>query len=101
MIENREINKLPEIIKSEDFNLKITSYADYRISPFHIVTVDERFNDLRLRYKEKSSEMWNKRWKECLLIEKQIQENVFVDLQSLNDDSIQEFITELREYNLH
>lgn len=51
LIQGMSLDNIFNVIQSDDYNLKICTYADLRVAPCGIVTVSERFTDLRSRYK--------------------------------------------------
>jgi hypothetical protein len=98
-------SKLPVLIKSRDFNLKLMTYADLRCSPFSVVTIDERFDDIIKRYKGtkhplsdvKSMEL---RRKEALLLEKQLQEEVEISLPNVVEKDIHKYERYVKEIDI-
>lgn len=44
------LENIRRVIDSDDFALKICAYSDQRVAPWGVVTLDERFLDLRRRY---------------------------------------------------
>ena len=94
IISNRGSSHMPFVLNSDDWNLKISSYADFRVDPFGIVSVDKRFDDIEARYQKSSHVLSNiKKTKEkrrlCLLLEKQIQPLMRIDLKSINNTTIE------------
>lgn len=51
LITEMGFENLPKIVDSNDVELKICFYSDLRVAPHGIVTIPERFADLRKRYK--------------------------------------------------
>ena len=59
IISNRGSSHMPFVLNSDDWNLKISSYADFRVDPFGIVSVDKRFDDIEARYQKSSHVLSN------------------------------------------
>lgn len=91
-----ELNKVridKERLVSDDWEAKICSYADLRVSPFGVVSLVERFEDLKKRYaklnRDETGRNFFERFKAAgLEMEKQIFENVSISPQEINDRSI-------------
>jgi len=89
--------------ESSDFNLKICFYSDLRCGPFGILSVDERFDDLLLRYRGRNHPIADlqrtQNNRKCTLeIEKQLQEFVSFDLKRISDQSIENYIEGLKYF---
>jgi len=74
------------ISKSDNFNLKVLLYADMRVLPLGIGTLEDRLHDLEKRYSTRSYLQLH--INACREIEKQLQEKVNVSLASINSDSV-------------
>ncbi len=105
ILENTGSSKIDLTIQSDDWYKKVCSYADFRIAPYGIVSVEERFDDVIKRYEgrdhvladvEKTIEKKNY----CLGLEKQIQEKSLTSLSLIDDSKIKHLIEELKEYNI-
>lgn len=75
--------------KSDDWELKILYYSDLRVGPFGIVSLRERFAEAIPRYgfREELSNL-DELVKACYRIEKQIQENLDINVSKITDESI-------------
>lgn len=106
-----------ETAESEDFNKKICAYADMRVSPNGIVSLEDRFLDTRSRYgnTEASSSMANhgsdypvdpsvdlRELFETSLrqIETQLFEKCTIRPEDITDILVEERIKQLKEYNI-
>ena len=103
--------------ESNDFNRKICAYADMRVTPYGVTSLQERLDNLKERYHgenktanldlgyEKDSlethiearELFETSLKE---IEKQIFENCVFKPEDINDDSVKQIIDNLKSYVL-
>ena len=105
ILENTGSSKIHLTIKSDDWYKKVCSYADFRVAPYGVVSVEERFDDVIKRYQgrehvladiEKTIEKKNN----CLILEEQIQQRSVSPLSIINDEKIEGLIEELKEYNI-
>ncbi len=105
ILENTGSSKIHTTIESDDWYRKICSYADFRVAPYGIVTVNERFDDVLKRYEgrehvladiQKTEEKRNN----CLILEKQIQEKSPYPLDEITDAKIESVLTELFDYEM-
>jgi 5'-deoxynucleotidase YfbR-like HD superfamily hydrolase len=91
-----ELNKVrvdKERLVSDDWEAKICSYADLRVSPFGVVSLVERFDDLKKRYaklnKDEAGRTFFDRFKAAgLEMEKQILEKTTILAEDINDERI-------------
>lgn len=103
IISNRGSSHIHSVLNSNDWNLKISSYADFRVDPFGVVSVDKRFDDIKARYKKSTHVLSNiKKTKEkrrsCLLLEKQIQRVVSFDLNDIDNKVIEPVQKMMEDY---
>lgn len=91
-----------DIKNSDSFEKKICLYADNRVSPHHIVSIDERSLEAKERYKnhhksfsEESRIFFNKNIKE---IEKQIFSHAKIKPEDINDETVSLYIKNLRNF---
>ncbi|MCA9385539.1 hypothetical protein KC717_02735 [Candidatus Dojkabacteria bacterium] len=57
LIENKEFKSLPQTITSNDYSLKIVGYADNRVGPNGIISLDDRIHDIKKRYSDNSQSL--------------------------------------------
>lgn len=50
LVSNMIYENIGDVLKSNDLELKVCTYADQRVAPSGVVSVKQRFSDLRLRY---------------------------------------------------
>ncbi len=88
-------SKLQKALETTNWNKKIACYSDFRIGPFGVLTVNERFDDIVARYRGRGHAMSDieeteRKRQRCLELEKQLQQHVSVDLQQINSRKIEE-----------
>lgn len=73
------------VVKSEDWYLKVALYSDLRVGPFGILTLQERLDDIHSRlakYKERPELI-----DFAKELEKQVQENMDVSVNTITDET--------------
>jgi hypothetical protein len=105
ILENIGSSKVHVTIHSEDWYWKVCSYADFRVAPYGVVSVEERFDDVIQRYKDRAHvladvEKTLEKRDNCLILEKQIQAESMSPLSEINDAKITHLLRELREFNI-
>lgn len=98
-------SKIAQTINSNDWNREICSYSDFRVAPYGIVSVTERFDEIIKRYKGKNHILSDvlkteQKKKEALILESQIQEKCNIDLSLISDDLIKDKVIELKNYKI-
>lgn len=91
---------IPEVHHSADLGLKICKYADMRVSPSGVVSLDERLADLKKRYHNRypSGEPEMELYHQYLFeIEQQIMSQTQLDPNKITDDSINDKIPRLKQ----
>lgn len=82
---------------------KICAYADTRVSPFKVVSLEERFEEGEKRYNGKNSALDDKRhvfYDAMREIEKQIFAHTNIKPEDITDESIKHRIEKLRNTNI-
>ena len=51
ILENSGSSKVGEIVEGDNWYRKVCAYSDFRVAPYGVVSVDERFDDVVKRYK--------------------------------------------------
>ncbi len=106
ILDGKRSRKNEETLKSNSYERKICAYCDQRVSPSGVVSIKERLEDAKVRYKDKALSVWSNKDKadyliECSLgIEKQIMEYCTIMPEDINDVAIEKYIEELREYEI-
>ena len=106
ILDGKRSRKNEETLKSNSYERKICAYCDQRVAPNGVVSIKERLEDAKVRYKNKPLSVWSNEEKanhliECSLgIEKQIMEHCRLEAEDINDVSIKEYIEKLKEYNI-
>jgi len=90
------VSRLPQVVKSQDYNLKLITYADLRCAPFSIVSINQRFDDIATRYKNTKHSLSKvnqmaKRRNMALLLEKQLQEVVNIELTDITESDFESY----------
>lgn len=98
LISTAKNDKVWDVVKGNDWNAKICLYADYRAGPANVLTLQERFDDLERRYKQKPlkfrlTDEDAKRVQDGFrALEKQIFEVCDINPDDITEESIQEFL---------
>ena len=93
------------IAKSDDYELKICAYADQRTGPSGIVSLNNRFDELKSRYGSKANASINHpriRYliKSAFIIEKQLLEFVSIEELEIANQKISHIMDDLRKYEI-
>ena len=106
LLESVGASRTKIILKSKDKAKWIANYADYRVAPNGIVTLQERLKDGRRRYLgnkghhsvtlRKSHEIE----KYSRILEKRIQKMTSIDLNTIEDGTVSNIIEELHNFNI-
>ena len=106
ILDGKRSRKNEETLKSSSYERKICAYCDQRVAPDGVVSIKERLEDAKVRYKNKPLSVWSNEEKanhliECSLgIEKQIMQYCKLKPEDINDFSIKEYIEKLKTYNI-
>ena len=92
--------------KLDNYEIKISAYCDQRVAPDGVVSLKERLEDAKKRYKDKSLSVWSNEEKanhliKCALeIEQQVMAYCKLKPEDINNESIQTYIDRLKEYEI-
>ena len=106
ILDGKRSRKNEETLKSNSYERKICAYCDQRVAPDGVVSIKERLEDAKVRYKNKPLSVWSNEEKanyliECSLgIEKQIIQYCKLKPEDINDFSIKEYIEHLKAYDI-
>ncbi len=105
ILNNTGSSKIHLTIESDDWYRKVCSYADFRVAPYGIVTVNERFDDVIKRYEGRvhvlsDIQKTEEKRKNCLILETQIQEKSAYPLDDITNEKIELLLKELPDYEL-
>lgn len=106
ILDGKRSRKNEETLKSNSYERKICAYCDQRVVPDGVVSIKERLEDAKVRYKNKPLSVWSNEEKanhliDCSLgIEKQIMEHCKLNTEDINDVTIKEYIEKLKEYEI-
>ena len=106
ILDGKRSRKNEETLKSNSYERKIYAYCDQRVAPDGVVSIKERLEDAKVRYKNKPLSVWSNEEKanhliDCsLCIEKQIMEHCKLNTEDINDVTIKEYIEKLKEYEI-
>lgn len=98
--------KLAEKVSlSKDFNLKIVSYADQRVSPYGVVSMKKRFDEAKKRYvNDINHELFSKEFDflvtKSMENEKQIFTNCSIRPEDINDSNVMPLLDKLRVFDI-
>ncbi|MFA6355280.1 MAG: HD domain-containing protein [Candidatus Paceibacterota bacterium] len=103
LIDSIDSSVAKNIVEGDDFEKKICMYADNRVSPHGIVSAEEHSLDAKERYKNHPN-VFNEEsrvsfMKNLFIIEKQIFSNSNIKPEEINDESIKNYLEELKNYN--
>jgi len=90
----------PDTAAGDNFGDKIVEYGDSRVTPFGIVSLEERIADLRKRYAHRGEDTPERRAYEeaARQIEKQIFAKCKIKPEDITDESVAHIITELKKF---
>lgn len=102
LLEKLLYSSTKNISESLDWETKICAYADLRCGPNGILSINERFDELIIRYKHRNHIISNIQQTEenrkfALIIEQQLQEHTAIDLQNISDAVINPLFPALRK----
>jgi len=86
-----------QFVDGNDWERKIAYYADMRIGPFGVKKIKDRFDDL-IKRNSKEKDNLEKYKERCLKIEKQLQAVVDMNLQDIDDVTVQQRADKLLEF---
>lgn len=93
ILKNKVFNNNEFTLKTEDWEIKIAAYADQRIGPFGVLSLKERFRELKERYAQRDNKNVNNPkidiFIDCAFkIERQIFQHININPEEINDQSI-------------
>lgn len=91
-----------KIIRGRGLELKVLLYADVRVSPYGVVSLSERLDEWRVRYKDRAD--WQDKmgeleehWRLCFDLEDTISQNLSVPVTAITNDLIKKYSETLAE----
>lgn len=104
-IENIDFAKALENVQNEELEPKICDYADLRVGPKGILSIKERLEEGRERYKDRTekwiaAEKWGELNHACLTVERQIFALASIRPEDITDESVKLVIEELKAYKI-
>ena len=106
ILDGKRSRKNEQTAKSDNYEIKICAYCDQRVAPDGVVSLKERLEDAKKRYKNKLLSIWSNEEKanqliKCALeIEEQIMKYCKLEPGDINNQSIQIYIDRLKEYEI-
>lgn len=106
ILDGKSSRKNEETLKSDSYEIKICAYCDQRVAPDGVVSIRERLEDAKIRYKNKTLSVWSNEEKanhliDCAIkIENQIFKYCKLNPIDINDNSIAPYINILKEYDI-
>lgn len=106
LLSNMGSSNLHKTLKLDDWELKVVSYADFRVGPHGFLSVEERFADIIDRYKGRDHELSKiektlQKKMYCLQLEKQIQEKLSANVRELPKDDLESQLGALAKFEVH
>ena len=104
LLANKVFHHNEYTVKGEDWELKIAAYSDQRIGPFGVLSLQERFKELKERYAKRENKNVNHPKIDIFIIcafeiEKQLFSHVSLTENQINDVSIKRYIEEYAKSN--
>jgi hypothetical protein len=94
-------SKIDTVLKNDDWECKVCLYADLRVGPHGVITLQERIDDLTKRYQGRADTGWFvERITLFFEVEKQIQEKCTISLVTISDNKVKPLIENLKELEL-
>lgn len=106
ILDGKRSRKNEQTLNSDCYEIKICAYCDQRVAPDGVWGLKERLEDVKIRYKNKPLSAWSDEKKaeklmECALaIEKQVMDCCKLKKEDINDNSIKEYIENLKKYEI-
>ena len=106
ILDGKRSRKNEQTAKSDNYEIKICAYCDQRVAPDGVVSLKERLEDAKIRYKDKPLSVWaneekaNQLIKLALEIEEQVMRYCKLKPEDINNQSIQTYIDRLKEYEI-
>ncbi len=91
-------SRIGAIFETGSIELKICQYADLRVAPHGIVSLEERLRDFSKRYAAKDESSYSDSLRVGRGLEEQIFSNTTISPEDINDTSVAPLIEELWEY---
>jgi hypothetical protein len=98
-----EFRKAPENAKQDNFEIKITQYADMRVAPYGITSMNERFDEVKERFMRNhgiSNQVFNKYKSGAQALEEQIFYHTKISPKDITDTNVMRLIHRLKNYNI-
>lgn len=95
---------IEEVMHSNDFHKKIGTYADFRVGPHGVLTIDERAEDGKKRYEGRKNDVTEEerinRHKYIKEIENQIFAHLNFNPEDINNDSVDPYIEKVKNFEI-
>ena len=90
--------KIERVLSTDDLELKLCTYADQKVAPKCIVSVSERFDDLRKRYSHRATHSFGvDRERFVNMLERQLFDSLSISREDIDENAISPYI---RSYSL-
>jgi 5'-deoxynucleotidase YfbR-like HD superfamily hydrolase len=105
LVEGIGSSNLKNTLRKNDWEQKIASYSDFRVTPSGYSTVTNRFEDIIERYKGHNhalsyEEKTREKMSTCLEIEKQLQQHSDINLQQLPSEKLETMVDKLKKWTI-
>jgi hypothetical protein len=91
-------------MKSDDINKKICAYADMRVSPHGVCTLEERAKEGKIRYKVDQNAAWRDSHDRLVISLKEIEKQIFAECsikpEEITDASIHPLLTQFEHFDV-
>ncbi len=88
----------------KDLNLKIIHYSDMRVGPYGVLSYEERMNEAKKRYKNRSGGIEGNERQKLVDCGKEIEKQIFahsnIKPEDINDESVANDIEELKNFEI-
>jgi hypothetical protein len=96
LVANKIFVRSDNVLASDDWELKIALYADFRVGPEGILSLAERFEEGRRRYAGRGGSFYHPRVEEFLQsvveIEREVMAQTDIRAEDISDDSVQQYV---------
>lgn len=103
LVHSNEFGKMTKISKSKSFESQICIYADARVTPHGVASLDERLSEVRtlwLKYKGASPETFEKLTERAKVVEQQIFDHCKIKPEDITEEKVRPLITGLRNFEV-
>ena len=110
LMNNKSLKSVCATAAGNDLELMLCSYADFRVGPFGVISIEERLEDARNRYLRMGKILYRdvkindeifSKWVNCSIsLEQKIFEKTSILPTDINDESIKKYMDKYKAYDL-